>query len=355
MDHKKGFSLLKNIVQKNSPPTMAEIATLEGRFISNEDSERLFGSNETTRSERNQIIYRLNEISLRESGYSFVELCLKDTSSKDNMNLKESWKNPNSEVKLYGRGNKWAVVVGVNEYDDKMNYGTLKVCVKDAQAISKCLIDSGYSAERIRLLTDETNQLPTKSNILEALKAIANAANEEDLLVFYYSGHGDIDLVENEPYLVAKDGRLMILPDTAVSVDRLKKIMEGSQARAKVIILDACHSGAKIPGKGPKKMSEDFIQRVFDKAEGLAIIASCKQNEFSYEWHKNSQSVFTHYLLDGLNGNADRDGKKFVTVQDINRHVSNGVRLWASQNNVNQTPTFEYTGAGDIILINSYT
>lgn len=115
-------------------------------------------------------------------------------------------------------------------------------------------------------------------------------------------------------------------------------------------MLDACHSGADIGGKGPKPIPAEFIRHVFEEAEGLAILASCKQGQLSYEWHNNERSVFTHYLLEALTGEADRDEKSFITVQDASRHVTNGVKLWASQHNVTQTPTLQYTVAGDIIL-----
>ena len=38
---------------------------------------------------------------------------------------------------LYGAGNRWAVLVGVNEYDDKANYGPLHVCGKDVHAVQE--------------------------------------------------------------------------------------------------------------------------------------------------------------------------------------------------------------------------
>jgi hypothetical protein len=249
---------------------------------------------------------------------------------------------------LYGVGNRWAVLVGVNEYEDKANYGQLHVCVKDVHAIRERLIAGGFDPARIRLLTDDTSELPTRDNILVALKAVVDATEPDDLLLFYYSGHGDED--DSESYLVARNGKRLVLSDTAVRVPRVKEIMEQAPARAKVIVLDACHSGADIGGKGPKPMSAEFIRRVFEQAEGLAILASCKQGQLSYEWQMRERSVFTHFLLEALEGQADQDEKGFVTVQDANRHVVNGVKLWASQRNVSQTPTLQYTVAGDIIL-----
>jgi len=256
---------------------------------------------------------------------------------------------PISPESFYGVGNRWAVLVGVNEYDDETNYGCLHVCVKDAHAIREQLVTGGSDPARIRLLTDDSPEPPTRDNILVALKAVADATEPDDLLFFYYSGHGDED--GGESYLVARNGKRLVLSDTAVRVSRIKEIMEQAPARAKVIVLDACHSGADIGGKGPKPMSEEFIRRVFEQAEGLAILASCKQGQVSYEWQAQEQSAFTHFLLEALAGQADRDEKGFVTVQDANRHVTNGVKLWASQRNLSQTPTLQYTVAGDIILV----
>jgi len=256
---------------------------------------------------------------------------------------------PTSPGLFYGTGNRWAVLVGVNEYEDTGNYGQLQVCVKDVHAIREQLVAGGFDPARIRLLTDDATELPTRDNILVALKAVADATERDDLLFFYYSGHGDED--GGESYLVARNGKRLVLSDTAVRLSRVKEIMEQAPARAKVIVLDACHSGADIGGKGPKPMSEEFIRRVFQQAEGLAVLASCKQGQLSYEWHENERSVFTHFLLEALEGQADLDEKGFVTVQDANRHVVNGVKLWASQRNRSQTPTLEGKLAGDIILV----
>jgi N-acetylmuramoyl-L-alanine amidase len=270
--------------------------------------------------------------------------------------IKERWRTSTkgdnkvtADETIYGTGASWAVLVGVNEYEDKANYGQLQVCVKDVEAIYDQLVGGGFEAARIRLLTDDKGDPPSRANVLSALKAVADATEPDDLLLFYYSGHGEE--VGGESYLIARDGRRLVLDDTAVSLSRVKEIVEEAPARAKVIVLDACHSGADIGGKGPEPMSEAFIRRVFEQAEGMAVLASCKQGQLSYEWRDNDRSVFTHFLLEALTGDADRDQKGFVTVQDVSHHVTNGVKLWASQRNTSQTPTLQYTVAGDIILV----
>jgi uncharacterized caspase-like protein len=177
---------------------------------------------------------------------------------------------------------------------------------------------------------------------------VAQAAGEADLLLFYFSGHGIAE--GGESYLVPRDAKLAALKQTAVAMKDVREIMESSVARAKVIVLDACHSGAAI-GKARPTMTPEFIERVFTEAEGMAILASCKQGQQSWEWPAQQRSVFTHFLLEAIQGKADFDGKGFVTVSDASRYVTDGVKAWAVENGVPQTPTLQYTVAGDIVLL----
>jgi len=252
---------------------------------------------------------------------------------------------------LFGAGKRWAVLVGVNHYDDSLNYGSLKLAVRDANSLHDRLIASGYDQRQIHRLTDEAKDardLPTRNNILATLQSVANATAKDDLLLFYYSGHGEASA--GQSYLAARDGRRLIPRDTAAPLARVEEIIREAPARAKVIIIDSCHSGADFSGKGPQAMSEEFIRHVFEQAEGMAVLTSCQQGELSYESVGMNQSAFTFYLLEALAGAADVDRKGFVTVQDLNRYVTNGVRLWAVDHRVSQTPTLRYKVSGDIIV-----
>ncbi|KYC43309.1 hypothetical protein WA1_14590 [Scytonema hofmannii PCC 7110] len=55
-------------------------------------------------------------------------------------------------------------------------------------------------------------------------------------------------------------------------------------------------------------------------------------------------------MLDGLSGQGDRVGKKFVTVDDLKNHVLDGLRRWGVQNYRTQEPTARTEGFGDMIL-----
>jgi len=246
-----------------------------------------------------------------------------------------------------GNGRRWAVMIGINAYQDR-DISNLNCCVADVQAVHRLLTAPTHGGYQARLLLDTASLLlPTRNNILAELSNVAQATDEKDLILFYFSGHGAVEA--GEAYLIPCDARLTNLADTAIPLRRVKEIMAQSKAQAKVILLDACHSGARI-GKAEAQMSPEFMQRVFVEAEGLAILASCHQGQVSYEWEQAGQSVFTHYLLEGLVGAADFDHKGFITVQDINRYVADQVKVWAMHRGRSQSPTLGGGRTGDVVM-----
>ncbi|MBN1872833.1 MAG: caspase family protein [Anaerolineae bacterium] len=353
MDTQHGLTQLKTWLMEYAPDSLTDFYTLEARFAKNENDELILGISENTRYERNQIMRALNALALTQCGISFNELCegiipieQHEQLQKGNYGGESQKSRPSGSSKVYhGIRKAWAVLVGINHYNDAFIH-SLKVCVDDVTAIHQTL--SGRY-EVARLLTDATSEyLPMRANILGELASVTQAASADDLFLFYFSGHGLAR--EGESYLLARDTRFSALDTTAIAMRDIRRYIQQSPAHAKIIVLDACHSGASI-GKSEPTMTPEFIQRVFEQAEGIAVLASCKENQQSWEWPEKRRSVFTYYLLDALTGKADFEGKGFVTVSDVSNYVTDGVRAWAANKSVPQTPTLQYTVAGDIVLL----
>ncbi|HMV46978.1 MAG TPA: caspase family protein [Blastocatellia bacterium] len=257
--------------------------------------------------------------------------------------------NPAAITQTDQKGKMWAFLTGVNQYEDSLNFPKLDYCADDAEALAKTLPKCGY-ADRIKLLTDKTGEPVTKAKIEMDFAAFAssNKVKPDDLLLFYYSGHGAAD--EQDTYLVSHSGYLKSLNKYAVKLSHILELMRQSTARKKVVILDACKSGADVRSKDSPLMSEQFIANVYDNSAGIMIFASCQKGERSYLDDSKKQSIFTHYLLEALRQRESLNEGKFLTVTDVYTRVLNDVVEWAKENHTIQTPTRWNEAIGEFIL-----
>ena len=249
--------------------------------------------------------------------------------------------------------NKWAVMVGVEKYDDEQ-ISPLRYTVDDVTALYEVLTDpnlSGFNKENVKLLTDDTDKRPTKINILESLLSMIKAADENDTIFFYFSGHG-IE-TDGESYLLPTDTSINLLMDTAVPLKRIDQMFAESKAKVQVIMLDACHSGVRRDKSALNRQSPAFAREIKEKmiqAEGRVILSSCDVDQSSFEYPEKEHGVYTYFMLQALNGKADKDEDGFVTVSEAHNSVYKDVNNWAFHNNKDQKPRKKENISGQIIL-----
>lgn len=216
---------------------------------------------------------------------------------------------------------KWALVIGIADFADPQFQ--LKYSAKDAQDFATYLTnEAGFAPDHVKLLL---NKDATKRRILSELgdRWLPRVANPDDLVVLFISTHGsgaELD-VGGQNYLLAHDTDVNDLYTTGISMQNLARdIKERVHSDRVVIFLDACHSGATgVTGTGAKGLVRTGID-VHDLAEGSGqlVIASCKDNQASWESTKIPNGVFTATLLDTLRSKG-RDGSVasvFATLKD---------------------------------------
>ncbi|KAK0185779.1 caspase domain-containing protein [Armillaria mellea] len=88
-------------------------------------------------------------------------------------------------------GRKKALCIGINYLGQD---GELNGCINDAHNIRNFLCTHfGYREEDVVMLTDDSQhhrQIPTRENILYAMRWLVKDAQPDDSLFFHYSGHG---------------------------------------------------------------------------------------------------------------------------------------------------------------------
>jgi Caspase domain len=251
---------------------------------------------------------------------------------------------------------RWAVLVGISDYG-QTGFTSLSTPKADAEAVHALLLGDrrhGYQPERTRMFIDGKAQ---RDDILEAVKVFARSAGGEDMILFYFSGHGD--LADGDAILIPHNLDPVHPQDSALPIAQVMELMAASPARAKIVILDACHSGPDIPVDGEERkgvvdvmgMDPEFERRVFESARGTAVLSACVARQVSWTYRKVGLSAFTYFLRDGLRGAADVDDKGFVTVSDAFHYAVNGVRGWGDERGLVQTPALSYTTTGEIVLM----
>ncbi len=224
----------------------------------------------------------------------------------------------------------WAVVVGVGRYT---SMPSLKFTDDDAYRFYSFLrsVEGGALPEsQIAILVDED---ATRENILKKMREYFLRADENDVVLFYFSGHG----LEGCFLPVDYDGY-----NNKLRHEEIMQILKQSKAKHKLCIADACHSGTlsfgngALAAKGPAPVSlQRYYQAFEDTNGGVALLMSSKAEELSLEDHGLRQGVFTYYVLQGLKGAADANNDYLVTIKELYKYVYTKVREYTA--NV-QTP-----------------
>jgi hypothetical protein len=251
-------------------------------------------------------------------------------------------------------GELYAVIIGLKSFQDPQ-IPPLNISDKDAKDFYQFLKGSEkyFSKTHISLLL---NEQATRVNVSKALRQDLRNAGKDDFVIIYLSGHGAADpSLPNEYYFVTYDTQMNNLFATAVMMND-QNLFKGIDTDRVLLVADACHSGGFSAGiqKSTAKEADRFFS-VFKSIQGRVSILSSKPDESSYEEPHYKNSVFTHYLLKGLRGEANKGSKDgIVTAKQIydyvyqkTKDVTEGLQhpqLFAAKGQENtpvfKTPTF---------------
>lgn len=240
--------------------------------------------------------------------------------------------------------NRFALLIGVNEYVDT-SFQSLQQTKNDVKSLNNLLLQLGYKVRILHCQKQDPRSRPTKKNICHKLEKICGEVGDGDLLLVHFGGHGAL---ENEKaFLVPSDASKENLEESAIELEEFKKRIIQSAAQAKILFLDACHAG--IERREGAGMSPGFERHIFLEAEGTATLAACMRHQEA--WNYGGNGVFTHYILEGLNGKAAKKDKRFITFDDLKYYVTDKVKTWAESHGRIQTPSHSSQLVGDPPLV----
>ena len=231
---------------------------------------------------------------------------------------------------------RFALVVGNNrgQQDDE----PLQYAVSDAERMYAVLRElGGFQPLDMVLLRDES--VDAVRQTLSALQERVRAVQGPSLLFVYYSGHAD--------------ARELHLRDGGLPLSELEQYAHGSPASVRVVVLDACQSGALTRVKGGRVRPPFALPEEPKLAAGEAFLTASASSEDAQESDELRGSFFTHAFVSALLGAADEDRDGAVALDEAYRYAYQAtLRATSRTRSGSQHPTYHYDlrGAGDVIL-----
>lgn len=236
---------------------------------------------------------------------------------------------------------RWALLVGISRHaHPELN---LRYAARDAEQLRDLLQQptaGAFASDHVLALLDGD---ATLAGLNRALRTFLKRPAPNDLVLLFFACHGahDPDRPSNL-YLLPHDTDPADVSGTALPMREVElALRETLHARRVVLLMDACHSGglasalagsASVARRALGAQAQDFNQYMAGLSqarEGVSLMTSAMANEASQEGEQWGQGhgVFTHYVLEGLRGKADRGGTPgTVTVGKLFDYVAEQVQ-----------------------------
>ncbi len=240
-----------------------------------------------------------------------------------------------------GETHKFAVIIGNNKGHDPDR--PLRFAEQDARKFHAVLTElGGVPGANVTLILGQDAEAAWGAirRIEAKVKALAKDPSAKTLLIFYYSGHAEGDLLE--------------LNRTSLRMARLLDHLKDSAADVRLAFLDSCRSGKLITMKGGRRGPGYNIALTDEIASrGYAIVTSSADNELSQESAEIRGAFFTHYLISALRGAGDSSSDGKVTLSEAYGYAytrtlaRTSVTVGGSQHPMYE---FQLEGRGDVVL-----
>lgn len=199
-----------------------------------------------------------------------------------------------------------AVVVGAAEFRDRelADLPAVRNNVADFARVLTSSAGTGLPAEHCAVVGDGASF----ASIGELVEQAAEQA--EDLLLFYYAGHGVVDS-HGRLHLTLPSTDLGRLRWTGLPFETIREAFAEARARTRVVILDCCYSGRAIVGG----MAGAAVAGQLD-VEGTYTLTATTRNEAALALPGAVHTAFTGEFLTLLT-DGDPEGGELLTLGHI--------------------------------------
>lgn len=230
---------------------------------------------------------------------------------------------------------RFAFLIG-NDRGDAQD-APLKYAGADADRVRDVLTQlGGFSSSNVVVVKDEGVDDVRRGIIAmnDRIRSVVTRPGTQVVLFVYYSGHADAEALH--------------LGASRFAFTEFEQLVRSSSAQVRVMLIDACRSGALTRVKGGTA-APPFSIRLGERLEGQGVVflTSSSLREDAQESDEFGGSFFTHYFVSGLRGAADFDGDGRVQLDEAYRYAYEATvratsRTWAGT----QHPGYRYELGG---------
>ncbi len=225
-----------------------------------------------------------------------------------------------------------ALLAGVsqNKIQDENSY-----CQNDLSVMKNALTDGLLCPSDAITVIGSNNEVIDKHTFSEAFNDFCDTVSKDDILIFYFTGHGTI--IDGEHFLV--------LNGSFLSTKHLINSLSSKSAKECILILDCCYSGKVASDLSNSKEIENAINPLL--TNGVRILASCDKYSKSFVTPEKT-SAFTWLLAESICDKAIiRKGKK--NLLDIVNLTKLYMVLYSEENErKSQQVIYQYIGTSDV-------
>jgi hypothetical protein len=236
-----------------------------------------------------------------------------------------------------------AFLAGVQVYDDP-NLAPLPFVDRDLAALKKAL-------GALQFDVSHAYENTTRADLTKGLEAFIKTVNKGDRVLLYFSMHGfqDNDAL-SRAYVAPKDCQVEAPSVYCVPLAMLREYvvrLNRRGARHVVVILDTCSAGLGIIEKSARM---PFFEMKMAEATGAHMItAGLADQKALMDNETLKMSLFTHFLVKGLDGTADLTNDGVTSLSELLVYVRGEV---ARVSNGSQTPMMgRLAGSGEMVFL----
>jgi tetratricopeptide (TPR) repeat protein len=199
-----------------------------------------------------------------------------------------------------------ALVIGIDDY---IHFPPLEAAVADARYVKQHLEKKGYKVISIE------NRQATKSNIIDKLEHF-QAQNYHKFL-FFFAGHGHTKQSGHtkKGYIIPINARKSNFDNYAISMNKLKAIVNDFKATHSLLVFDCCYSGLALTRSGFSDPEiSGYLERV-DKMRSCQVLTAGQMGDQASELE--GHGLFTRYFVKALEGEADANQDNVITTTEI--------------------------------------